>query len=87
MAGCYVTCHNLSCGSAESKVQDLDLAILTHSYVTGFEVLGNGNGTVESRYQYGGRCHGPQCTAHSSACRAAMETVGGGATHSMDDSS
>ena len=37
----HIACHDLSCGSTETKIKNLDLAILTHSDVTRFQILEN----------------------------------------------
>ena len=50
VSGGDVARHDLGSGAAQSEVQDLYLTVLTHSYVAGFQVLGeweweNRNGT------------------------------------------
>ena len=50
VSGGDVARHDLGSGAAQSEVQDLYLTVLTHTYVAGFQVLGeweweNGNGT------------------------------------------
>ena len=40
MPCCDVPSHDLSRGTTQTKVQDLDLTILTHTNIAGFQILG-----------------------------------------------